>query len=224
MPRGVPQIEVTFDVNSDGIMHIFAVETSSGKSEKITIKNDRGNLSADDIARMVAEAEKHAEEDAKAQGVIQARNDLHEFAYAVMHALRDEAVATEVGDDNAEEIADLVTDAIDWLDEHEDHSTCTEEEVREQKDKLAGELKGFLGILGVSTDAKKVVMGPTVHSTDGTKPASGPGNSTGTGADQPTKRKTPDSGPSAGAATPKTVGGYLRGPNGCIIVDVDDYD
>ena len=55
MPRGVPQIEVTFDVNSDGIMHVFAVETSSGKSEKITIKNDRGNLSTEDIDRMVAE-------------------------------------------------------------------------------------------------------------------------------------------------------------------------
>ena len=112
MPRGVPQIEVTFDVNSDGIMHIFAVETSSGKSEKITIKNDRGNLSTEgrkscdhfferacavktivifaafctlctDIARMVKEAEEHAAEDAKAQGVIRARNELHEFAYVI---------------------------------------------------------------------------------------------------------------------------------------------
>ena len=192
--------------------------------------------------------------------MISARNDLHEFAYAVMHALRDDHVAEEVGEDAAEDIADKVTDAIDWLDDHEDDDECaclvvgvsvvtggfpaaiitcsawsscacvqlhsivvgTVEEVLEQKTKLAEELKGFLGILGVSTDAKKVVMGPTVHS-EKTAAAGGAATPAARGSkaseDDPIARAAA----TAAAGGPAARDGYQRGPNGCIIVDVDDY-
>lgn len=106
----------------------------------------------------------------------------------------------------------------------------TVEEVREQKTKLAEELKGFLGILGVSTDAKKVVMGPTVHSEQPAAAAAAAGaagastTSTAGGgskslADDPVARAAA----TAAAGGPAARGGYQRGPNGCIIVDVDDY-
>merc|ERR1719427_2547147 len=78
-PRGVPQIDVTFDV--DGIMNVTAGDKSSGKTEKITIKNDKGRLSKEDVERMVAEAEKYKEEDEKVKDTIVAKNALESYAY-----------------------------------------------------------------------------------------------------------------------------------------------
>ena len=118
-----------------------------------------------------------------------------------------------------------LSQVIDWLDEHEDHTACTEEEVREQREQLAADLSGFLKILGVSTDvSKKVVIGPTVvqETGPGATSAGDPGQGGGSGGNAtvggPTKRKKPDT------ISVAQRDGYLRGPNGCVIADVDDYD
>merc|ERR1712196_213229 len=76
MPRGQPQIDVTFDIDANGILNVSAVEKSTGKENKITITNDKGRLSADEIERMVAEAEKYKQEDEVNKSKIRAKNGL----------------------------------------------------------------------------------------------------------------------------------------------------
>jgi heat shock protein 5 len=73
-PRGVPQIEVTFDIDANGILQVSAVDKGTGKSEKITITNDKGRLSQEEIDRMVKEAEEFSEEDKKFKGRVEAKN------------------------------------------------------------------------------------------------------------------------------------------------------
>lgn len=80
-PRGIPKIEVTFDLNADGILNVSAKDSSSGRSEKITITNDKGRLSKADIDRMLSEAEKYREEDEKQREKIVARNSLEGYIF-----------------------------------------------------------------------------------------------------------------------------------------------
>merc|ERR1712151_244856 len=85
--RGVPQIEVTFDVDANGILNVNAADKSTGKDEKITIKNDKGRLSQEEVERMVAEAEKYAAEDKKLAERIRAKNELESYAYQVKQTM-----------------------------------------------------------------------------------------------------------------------------------------
>merc|ERR1711898_67519 len=80
-PRGVPQIDVTFDIDANGILNVNAADKSSGKSESITITNDKGRLSKEDIERMVNEAEKYKAEDEQVKERLEAKNGLESFAY-----------------------------------------------------------------------------------------------------------------------------------------------
>ena len=119
MLRGVPQIEVTFEINTNGILEVSAVETSTGVENSIVIKNDRNNvLSEEDIARMVEEAEKFKEHDRVMREIADARNVLNDYAYKMAHIVRDETLASKLDEDMQEEIADIVADVIDWLDEN----------------------------------------------------------------------------------------------------------
>ena len=83
MPRGMPQIEVSFDLDANGILNVSAAEKSTGKSQKITITNDKGRLSAEDIERMVQEAERCKEEDDKIKESIENRSNLENYMYSV---------------------------------------------------------------------------------------------------------------------------------------------
>ena len=96
MPRGVPQIEVTFDIDADGILNVSAVEKSTGKENKITIKNEKGRLSADEIEKMVQEAEKFKAEDEANKARIEAKNSLENYTFTVRNSLRDEAVSSKL--------------------------------------------------------------------------------------------------------------------------------
>merc|ERR1712121_144171 len=91
-PRVVPQIEVTFDVDANGIMSVNATDKSSGKTEKITIKNDKGRLSKEDVERMVAEAEKYKEEDEKIKETVHAKNALESYTYNMKSSVEDDKV------------------------------------------------------------------------------------------------------------------------------------
>merc|ERR1712205_77104 len=81
MPRGVPQIEVTYDIDANGILNVTAVEKSTDKEQKITITNDKGRLSKEEIEKMVEEAEKYKSEDETNKNRIEAKNGLENYAY-----------------------------------------------------------------------------------------------------------------------------------------------
>nr|UJQ69877.1 heat shock protein 70 [Diamesa zernyi] len=127
-PRGVPKIEVTFDLNADGILNVSAKDNSTGKQEKITIKNDKGRLSKADIDRMLSEAEKYREEDEKQQQRIVARNQFESYIFGCKQAAED-APANKLTDADKKSVKDKCTSELTWLDtntladkeEFEDH-------------------------------------------------------------------------------------------------------
>lgn len=86
-PRGVPKIEVTFDLDANGILNVSAKDSSTGKSEKITIQNDKGRLSKEEIDRMLSEAEKYRAEDEKQKEKVTARNQLESYTFGVKQAV-----------------------------------------------------------------------------------------------------------------------------------------
>lgn len=88
-PRGVPKIEVTFDLDANGILNVSAKEISTGKSERITIKNDKGRLSKEDIDKMLKEAEMYRQEDEKQRERVTARNQLESYAFGVKQAIEE---------------------------------------------------------------------------------------------------------------------------------------
>lgn len=96
-PRGVPQIEVTYDIDANGILNVSAVDKSTGRENKITITNDKGRLSKDDIDRMVREAEKYKAEDDAQRDKVQAKNSLESYAYHMKSTVEDEKVWTCIG-------------------------------------------------------------------------------------------------------------------------------
>lgn len=118
MPRGVPQIEVSFDVDANGILNVSAAEKSTGKSNKITIKNDKGRLSAEEIERLVKEAEKHAAEDKERMERVEAKNKLETYLYNVRNSIQEEKVKTELGANTVADVEKWVKEGIEWLEEH----------------------------------------------------------------------------------------------------------
>jgi heat shock protein 5 len=135
-PRGVPQIEVTFEIDANGIVNVGAEDKQSGKSEKITITADKGRLSQEEIARMVKEAEEFAEEDKGMKEKVDARNGLEGYAYNMRNQINDEEkLGGKISPEDKETIEEAVTAAIDWLDENH------EAEAAEYKEKLS-ELEG----------------------------------------------------------------------------------
>ena len=89
-PRGVPQIEVVFDMDANGILNVTATDKGGGKSNKITITNDKGRLSKEDIERMVQEAEKYKAEDEAQQKKVEAKNSLENYAYSMRNTISDQ--------------------------------------------------------------------------------------------------------------------------------------
>ncbi len=122
MPRGMPQIEITYDVDANGILNVSAVEKSSGKSEKITVTNDKGRLSADEVERMVADAEKFKEEDKLAREKIDARNSLESYAYQVKNTLSDDKLKDKFSEEDKKLLNEKTDEVITWLDNNHDVS------------------------------------------------------------------------------------------------------
>merc|ERR1712013_800213 len=115
-PRGVPQIEVTFDIDANGILNVPACDKSTGKQNKITITNDKGRLSKEDIERMVNEAEKFKEEDEKQKEIISAKNGLESYCFNMKTTIEDEKLKDKIPDDDKQKINDKCEEAIKWLD------------------------------------------------------------------------------------------------------------
>merc|ERR1712183_104904 len=115
-PRGVPQIEVTFDIDANGILNVSACDKSTGKQNKITITNDKGRLSKEEIERMVNDAEKFKDEDNKQKDRISAKNGLEGYCFNMKTTIDDEKMADKISADDKKLITDKCDDAIKWLD------------------------------------------------------------------------------------------------------------
>ncbi|MBA0559405.1 hypothetical protein Golob_016369, partial [Gossypium lobatum] len=119
-PRGTPQIEVTFEVDANGILNVKAEDKGTGKSEKITITNDKGRLSQEEIERMVREAEEFAEEDKKVKEKIDARNSLETYVYNMKNQINDkDKLADKLESDEKEKVETAVKEALEWLDDNQ---------------------------------------------------------------------------------------------------------
>ncbi|CAL7935487.1 unnamed protein product [Xylocopa violacea] len=116
MPRGMPQIEVTFDIDANGILNVSAVERSTNTENKITITNDKGRLSKDDIERMVNEAERYHEEDQSQRERIAAKNNLEAYCFNMKNTVEDEKVKGKIADGDRKRIAEKCEEIIKWLD------------------------------------------------------------------------------------------------------------
>tara|TARA_Y100000992_G_scaffold266333_1_gene204192 strand:- start:54 stop:1991 length:1938 start_codon:yes stop_codon:yes gene_type:complete len=120
MPRGIPQIEITYDIDANGILNVSAVEKSSGKTEKITVKNEKGRLSGDEIQKMVDEAEKFKEDDTKQREKIEARNGLDNYIFSVKQSLNDEKLKDKFTDEDKTSVEDKIKEVQEWYDDHLD--------------------------------------------------------------------------------------------------------
>lgn len=118
-PRGVPQIEVTFEIDANGIMKVAAADKGTGKSESITITNEKGRLSQEEIDRMVAEAEKFASEDEAQRKRIEALNSLSSFVYGLKTQLGDqEGLGGKISDDDKKSLLATIKETTEWIDEN----------------------------------------------------------------------------------------------------------
>merc|ERR1712243_271590 len=115
-PRGVPQIEVTFDIDANGILNVSAADKSTGKQNKITITNDKGRLSKEDIEKMVNDAEKFKAEDEKQKERISAKNGLESYCFNMKSTLDDEKLKDKISEDERKSIISKCDDALSWLD------------------------------------------------------------------------------------------------------------
>ncbi|CAO2165109.1 unnamed protein product [Urochloa humidicola] len=133
-PRGTPQIEVTFEVDANGILHVQAADKGTGKSEKITITNDGRRHSQEEIARMVREAEEFAEEDRKVRDRVDARNKLETYVYQVKSAVDDTKMADKMDADDKDKVEEALREVNDWLDGNAD--TADKEDYEEKLKEL----------------------------------------------------------------------------------------
>jgi len=135
-PRGVPQINVCFDIDANGILNVSAEDKSTGQKNKITITNDKGRLSKEEIERMVQEAEKYKAEDEEHKKKVEAKNALENYAYNMKNTMADDNVGGKIDADDKAKITAAVEEAITWLDGNQ------MAEIDEFEDKLK-ELEGL---------------------------------------------------------------------------------
>ncbi|KAG0026411.1 ATPase with role in protein import into the ER, partial [Podila clonocystis] len=134
-PRGVPQIEVTFEIDANGILRVSASDKGTGKTETITITNDKGRLSEEEIERMIKEAEKFADEDLQVKERIEAKNVLENYLYGVKNQVNDEAqLGSKIDAEDKKTILDAVSAQISWLES--EGVTASKEELDERKEQI----------------------------------------------------------------------------------------
>merc|ERR1712054_242244 len=174
-PRGVPQIEVTFDIDANGILNVSAADKSTGKQNRITITNDKGRLSKEEIERMVNDAEKFKAEDDKQKERVSAKNELESYCFNMKTTLDDEKVKDKISEDDMKTITDKCDEAIKWLDanqlaeveEYNDKQKEVESVCNPIITKLyqgAGGMPG--GMPGAGSGASGKGDGPTIEEVD----------------------------------------------------------
>lgn len=169
-PRGVPQIEVTFDIDANGILNVSASDKSSGKTEKITITNDKGRLSAEEIEKMVADAEKFKDEDNKQKERIDAKNSLESYCFNMKSTVEDEKLKDKISGSDRKTIEDKCDETIKWLDQNQ---TAEVDEFKDKQKEIEGICNPIVSKLysegQAPQDGKKsgqTNAGPTVEEVD----------------------------------------------------------
>jgi len=133
-PRGVPQIEVTFEIDANGILQVSAEDKGTGNKEKITITNDQNRLTPEDIEQMIADAEKFADEDKKLKERVESRNELESYAYSLKTQINDkDKLGAKISDEDKEKIEEAVNEKISWL---EENAEAEAEDFKAQKKEL----------------------------------------------------------------------------------------
>jgi len=136
-PRGVPQIEVTFDIDVNGILSVKAQDKGTGNHQQITITSDKGRLSEEDIKRMVREAEESAEEDKKIVEKIEARNSLENYLYSVRNTIKDdEKVGDKLSQEDKDTVNDKITELVTWLETNQNEDKETYDEKYKELEKI----------------------------------------------------------------------------------------
>ncbi|KAJ8754095.1 hypothetical protein K2173_001993 [Erythroxylum novogranatense] len=118
-PRGVPQITVCFDIDANGILNVSAEDKTTGQKNKITITNDKGRLSKEEIEKMVQEAEKYKSEDEEHKKKVEAKNSLENYAYNMRNTVKDEKIGEKLPPADKKKIEDAIEAAIQWLDSNQ---------------------------------------------------------------------------------------------------------
>ncbi|XP_069987964.1 heat shock 70 kDa protein cognate 4 [Penaeus vannamei] len=160
--RGVPQIEVTFDIDANGILNVSAMDKSTGKENRITISNDKGRLSKEEIDRMVSEAETYREEDAKQRERIDAKNRLEALCFSIKSSINDAAVADKLSAEEKRSVEEKAEETLKWLDNNQ---LAEKEEYEHKMKELEGAWRPLGGkIHGSGTGSS--CSGPTVEEVD----------------------------------------------------------
>jgi len=140
MPRGVPQIEISYDLDANGVLNVSAMEKSAGKSNKITITNDKSR-SKEEIERMVQEAEKYAQEDKVVMERVEARNGAEAYLYNVRNSMSEEKVKDVIGQEDRDAVEAVVKEGLAWLDENREADPA---EIKEKQDGWEATIKPII--------------------------------------------------------------------------------
>ncbi|NXL60044.1 HSP70 protein, partial [Chordeiles acutipennis] len=164
-PRGVPQIEVTFDIDANGILNVSAVDKSTGKENKITITNDKGRLSKDDIDRMVQEAEKYKAEDEANRDRVAAKNSLESYTYNMKQTVEDDKLKGKISDQDKQKVLDKCQEVVSWLDRNQMAEKEEYEHKQKELEKLCNPIvtKLYQGAGGAGAGGNG---GPTIEEVD----------------------------------------------------------
>lgn len=146
MSRGTPQIEITYDIDANGILNVAASEKSTGKSNKIVITNDKARLSKEQVERMVEEASKYEADDKKRLARVEAKNGLESYLYNVRNSVREDKVKDKIGEEDVKKAEETVKENLEWLESHDVEST-EEEEFKDKMSAAQGILQGILAKL-----------------------------------------------------------------------------
>lgn len=163
--RGEPQIEVSFDIDSNGILNVSAEDKKTGNKNKITISNDQGRLSKEDIEKMIKDAEKYADEDKVHLERIESKNALETYAYTIKNAVEDEKMKEKINEEDRNTIKNSTEEVLKWLDGNPD---ATKEEIEERKNKMESVVKPIMSKLSGENREKHGNVGsePKVEEVD----------------------------------------------------------
>ncbi|CAI8611338.1 unnamed protein product [Vicia faba] len=155
-PRGVPQVNVCFDIDANGILNVFAEDKTAGVKNKITITNDKGRLSKEEIEKMVKDADKYKAEDEEVKRKVEAKNSLENYAYNMRNTIKDEKIGGKLSSDDREKIEKAVEEAIQWL---EGNQLGEVEEFEDKQKELEGICNPIIAKMYQGAAAGDVPMG-----------------------------------------------------------------
>ncbi|XP_058824305.1 endoplasmic reticulum chaperone BiP isoform X1 [Topomyia yanbarensis] len=148
-PRGIPQIEVSFEIDANGILQVSAEDKGTGNREKIVITNDQNRLTPDDIDRMIKDAERFADDDKKLKERVEARNELESYAYSLKNQIGDkDKLGAKLSDDDKSKMEEVIDEKIKWLDENQDAEA---EDYKKQKKELEDVVQPIIAKLYASS-------------------------------------------------------------------------